>query len=659
MYSQQFFSQGGRTFVREVESLPSDTDYYSRTLGYVIEGIVYLDFDADKKAMAIVGNGMFYGDSPAAESTEEAESLDELTDALATPEYNPIFQKVYHELSNIISDPHDEDKLCDRFGGYINQGITFARESLLGAAPSVEALTDEKSGFPPLEAMFSLSLQFARFGEVVMEDYDTAVKTEYVQKLFRLAQPLELARYTDSTEEKYSQINKIVFALWPYIKDVLEQSEKQPDEGDSGDSDDESTGDSSQNQQGGAQGNQGTGTQPNTTAGGGVPSPQAIRNALNQLGNAAQNTGQTTAPQNRKSSSTAKQAAKAAKQNQNGAIPQATPSQGNQGAGAQSGATTGGSACIGPSGTPVQAALDGILQAMGTRMAEDEMEQDLTSTLLAEIEKVDMGSTHKGRKVHVRRELSVTDADRRLYNSTMQELKPISKRLQKQMSDALRDLKDGSKARHLAFGSKIESKDAYRLDQKFYSNKKQPQDLPDMALAVLVDHSGSMDGIRLGSAMKAAMLLHDFATGLNIPVAICGHNTASDGINHFVYTDYDAVGKKDKYRLAKMASGSCNRDGMAIEIAANLLARRPEDVKLLIIISDGQPNDIGYSGDPAAEDIRAIVKKYKRKGVQTFAAAIGDDKDKVKGIYKDGFVDITDLTRLPKALVNLVKKRII
>ena len=107
-----------------------------------------------------------------------------------------------------------------------------------------------------------------------------------------------------------------------------------------------------------------------------------------------------------------------------------------------------------------------------------------------------------------------------------------------------------------------------------------------------------------------------------------------------------------------MYLSGCNRDGAAIEVSSSLLARRSEDVKLLFIISDGQPNDGSYKGETAKKDIQDILTKYRRKGITTFATAIGSDKDKIKAIYGDGYLDITDLSQFPKQLTNMVVKRI-
>ena len=108
-----------------------------------------------------------------------------------------------------------------------------------------------------------------------------------------------------------------------------------------------------------------------------------------------------------------------------------------------------------------------------------------------------------------------------------------------------------------------------------------------------------------------------------------------------------------------MHTAGCNRDGMALNIAAGLLEQRPEEVKLLIIISDGWPNHSGYSGDAAKEDIREICRSCRRKGIEVIAAAIGDDRKVIQEIYQDQFLDISDLSKLPKIFVDLVKKRIL
>ena len=309
--------------------------------------------------------------------------------------------------------------------------------------------------------------------------------------------------------------------------------------------------------------------------------------------------------------------------------------------------------------------MNNLFREIAENQAIEEMEEQASEELKNRIGSVSQSDVHQDIELTVERELDVTDGDVERYNESMKELKPYSKRLQKQMLDALRDLQDGRVERHKSYGRNIVISDSYRPDQKYFSNKKAPQDLPEMAIYVLVDHSGSMcsrdsktNKSRIVLAMEAAMLLHDFATGINIPVAVGGHCAWSD-VRYKIYTDFEQISAKDKYRLAKMTTYGCNRDGMCLNIAANLLEKRQEQLKLLIIISDGLPNHSGYSGDIAKQDIQHVIKRCKGNNIDVLAAGIGDDQDQIRDIYGENFIEISDLSLLPKTLTNIVKKRVL
>ena len=126
----------------------------------------------------------------------------------------------------------------------------------------------------------------------------------------------------------------------------------------------------------------------------------------------------------------------------------------------------------------------------------------------------------------------------------------------------------------------------------------------------------------------------------------------------YSYAEFDGIDGDDRYRLMDVNARSQNRDGAALRFVAEQLAKRPEDVKLLVLVSDVQPYDIGYSGSAAEEDLRGIKLEYRRRGIVFIAAAIGDDKQDIERIYGDSFLDITDLTQLPVKLTGMVKRYI-
>lgn len=157
-------------------------------------------------------------------------------------------------------------------------------------------------------------------------------------------------------------------------------------------------------------------------------------------------------------------------------------------------------------------------------------------------------------------------------------------------------------------------------------------------------------------ARKTAIVLYDFCMSLGIPITIYGHSTDSKGVALYSYAEFDSLDASDRYRLMDMSARNGNRDGAALRYVAEHLAKRPESQKLLIIISDGQPADCGYSGTEAEADLRGIKNEYRKRGIVIFAAAIGDDKENIRRIYQDGFLDITKLEDLPKNMTQLVKQ---
>ena len=124
----------------------------------------------------------------------------------------------------------------------------------------------------------------------------------------------------------------------------------------------------------------------------------------------------------------------------------------------------------------------------------------------------------------------------------------------------------------------------------------------------------------------------------------------------YSYVTPESRDNKDKYRLMDISARANNRDGAALKYIGSCLADRPEPVKILIVVSDGQPAADGYYGATADEDVYQVKKSLQRKGIVVFSAAIGSDKENIKRIYKDGFLDITSLDDMPRILGNLILK---
>ena len=161
-----------------------------------------------------------------------------------------------------------------------------------------------------------------------------------------------------------------------------------------------------------------------------------------------------------------------------------------------------------------------------------------------------------------------------------------------------------------------------------------PNDTPELAIGLLLDESGSMGcGSRATYARAAAIILYDFCQSLHIPVMVYGHST-DDGVALYSYAEFDSIDQLDRYRMMDISARGSNRDGAALRFVAEQLAKRSEDIRLLILVSDGQPADAGYYGTAAEEDLRGIKAEYRRKGICFVAAAIGDDKDNMEDLWR-------------------------
>ena len=146
---------------------------------------------------------------------------------------------------------------------------------------------------------------------------------------------------------------------------------------------------------------------------------------------------------------------------------------------------------------------------------------------------------------------------------------------------------------------------------------------------------------------------------MGIPVIVYGHSTSyndfytEETVDLYAYAEFDSVDGKDQYRIMDMSPRGSNRDGAAIRFVAERLKTRPEELKMLFLVSDGQPSGLYYGGDLAKEDLRTLKSNLKRQGILLFAAAIGDDQEVIEEIYQDGFLNISDISKLP---VRIAKK---
>ena len=122
---------------------------------------------------------------------------------------------------------------------------------------------------------------------------------------------------------------------------------------------------------------------------------------------------------------------------------------------------------------------------------------------------------------------------------------------------------------------------------------------------------------------------------------------------HQLKTFEERHGAVTRGRIQAIKPGFYTRMGAAIRQATALLEKRPASQRLLLLLTDGKPNDLDqYEGRYGIEDTRMAVLEAKRKGLQPFCVTIDEQAgDYLPHMFgTDGFVVIRRPAELPGEL---------
>ncbi|MBF0139007.1 MAG: VWA domain-containing protein [Magnetococcales bacterium] len=122
---------------------------------------------------------------------------------------------------------------------------------------------------------------------------------------------------------------------------------------------------------------------------------------------------------------------------------------------------------------------------------------------------------------------------------------------------------------------------------------------------------------------------------------------------HEIKSFHDPYDARIRGRIQAIRPGFYTRMGAAIRYAGTLLSRQPASKRLLLLLTDGKPNDIDhYEGRYGIEDTRMALLELKQWGIQPFCVTI----DREAGAYSThvfgpgGFALIKQASALPRQL---------
>lgn len=188
----------------------------------------------------------------------------------------------------------------------------------------------------------------------------------------------------------------------------------------------------------------------------------------------------------------------------------------------------------------------------------------------------------------------------------------------------------------------------------------------DLSVCVLVDVSLSTDSYidehRVLDVEKEALL------ALTHGLSACGDEhavlTFTSHRRHQVdvRTVKDFEGRLDARvvrRIQALKPGSYTRMGAALRHATARLKDRPHTHRLLLVLTDGKPNDTDhYEGRYAIEDTRVAVQEARRAGLKLFGVTVDEKgRDYLPYIFGPGaYAIFPHVARLPAALPAIYRQ---
>lgn len=189
---------------------------------------------------------------------------------------------------------------------------------------------------------------------------------------------------------------------------------------------------------------------------------------------------------------------------------------------------------------------------------------------------------------------------------------------------------------------------------------RQLRDQRDIATLFLVDMSSSTEGW-VGKAIKESLLvLAEAMEGLGDRYAIYGFSgmrrTRSELFR--LKKMEEAYGATVQGRIAALGPRDYTRMGPPIRHCSKMLAAVEARVRLLVILTDGKPEDYDdYKGEYAIEDTRHALIEAKNSGIHPFCITIDQQaRDYMTHLFgRVNYLCIDDVKKLPRRLPDIYR----
>jgi hypothetical protein len=205
-----------------------------------------------------------------------------------------------------------------------------------------------------------------------------------------------------------------------------------------------------------------------------------------------------------------------------------------------------------------------------------------------------------------------------------------------------------------------------RYDSEHIWSQRTITRMPDVAVGILVDQSGSMSSTgKIDQAREMCILLAEAVKRIpGVHLHIYGHTAnmhggAADGdltlFEH--YASSTSAENADLGSLGNIVAHCNNYDGYAIKETAKLLNKDPAKRKYLFVISDGLPHGTGYSGSDAKKHVASVCSFVRtRLKIPTYVFAVGAGHGmKAEFVEQYGKNNVMFLTQVSQCLPQITR----
>jgi len=189
-------------------------------------------------------------------------------------------------------------------------------------------------------------------------------------------------------------------------------------------------------------------------------------------------------------------------------------------------------------------------------------------------------------------------------------------------------------------------------------------DISDLSCLLLADLSLSTDAwinndARVIDVIRESLYLFSEAlTASGDSYAISGFSSVKrNNVRYYQIKNFEQqLNNEIRGHIKAIEPGYYTRMGAAIRQATSQLLNQKTAQKLLLILTDGKPNDLDrYEGRYGIEDTRRSIQEARQKGLQTFCITIDEDANQYLPYLfgKNNYVLVRNAQQLPNKLLKL------